>query len=223
MEEVKPSLSLSKYNCPFCHVYCPQEHFNIFWGNFKDARGHFLLNSLGIDIGGKKLSDYYVTHCSECNDYTFWYKDKMVYPLTLTVPDPSTDMPKQVKDVYDEAAGVFKYSPRAAAALLRLGIESLLSFLNTPGNNLNEMIGNIVKTGIPEELQQGLDTIRYYGNKGIHPGEIDLNQHQDDVNFLFELINMIVEELISRKKRIQKFYSGLPESIKNQIDKRDNA
>ncbi|MGP4060369.1 DUF4145 domain-containing protein [Halobacillus sp. H74] len=86
---------------------------------------------------------------------------------------------------------------------------------------LNEMIGELVKKEIPEHVQQGLDSIRVYGNEGIHPGEIDLNDDQDTVIFLFELINIMVEELIARKKKIKSFYSKLPPGKLKGINKRD--
>lgn len=85
------------------------------------------------------------------------------------------------------------------------------------------MIAELVKLDIPEHIQQGLDAIRVYGNEGIHAGEINLNDDQDTVMFLFGLINIMVEELISRKKKIKDFYSKLPVSKIKGIANRDKS
>ena len=42
---------------------------------------------------------------------------------------------------------------------------------------------------------------------------------KDDVLYLFDLFNMIVEELITRPKKINESYSKIPESIRKQIEK----
>lgn len=83
------------------------------------------------------------------------------------------------------------------------------------------MIGELVQKDIPEHIQQGLDAIRVYGNEGIHPGEIDLTDDESIVLFLFDLINIMVEELITKKKKIKSFYETLPAGKLQGIFNRD--
>lgn len=151
-------------------------------------------------------------------EYYFWEE---LYPTSSKTPKPSADMPKDIVEVYEEAKVVFPHSPRASTALLRLALQKLCIHLGQPGNNLNEDIKALVKAGLSPIAQQALDVVRVIGNNAVHPGHIDFNDKSETALKLFELINFIVEELITRPKEIAKIYSSLPESQKEQIKKRD--
>jgi hypothetical protein len=172
-----------------------------------------------------KAWDLYITVCTECERYAVWENGRMIFPFTSTLPEPAEDIPENVRMVYVEAAQVFKYSPRSSAALLRLAIEALLPQLpNYTINNkkLVGMIGELVAQGIPAHLQKALDSIRLYGNQGIHTAEI-IDEDDTEIGiFLFELINVIVKELITDKKKIDAFYSSFPASKLAAIAQRDN-
>jgi len=172
-----------------------------------------------------KSWDLWVSICTECNKYTIWENDRMIFPLEYELPQPIEGMPDDVKEIYEEAANVFKHSPRAAAALVRVGVEKLIpqlpGFTINPKHSINDMIGSLVQQGIPEHIQQGLDSIRLYGNQGAHPGEIDLNDNSETVEYLFELLNIMVEELITRNQKISTFFSKLPEAKRQSIVRRD--
>jgi len=49
----------------------------------------------------------------------------MIHPRKLTAPIPHSDMPDDVKEIYEEARNISDISPRAAAALLRVALEKL--------------------------------------------------------------------------------------------------
>lgn len=85
------------------------------------------------------------------------------------------------------------------------------------------MIHQLVQKDIPDHIQQGLDAIRIYGNDGIHSGEIVMGDNQETVEYLFELVNYMTEELITKKKKIKSFYEKLPLSKIESILKRDKA
>jgi len=55
----------------------------------------------------------------------------------------------------------------------------------------------------------------------VHPGEIDLNDTPEIAHNIFEMINFIVEDRISRPKHIKKLYERLPEGARGAIEKRD--
>jgi hypothetical protein len=46
-----------------------------------------------------------------------------------------------------------------------------------------------------------MDSIRVFGNEAVHPGKIQLDEPEEVALFLFELMNDIVEETISKPKR----------------------
>ncbi|MNC56860.1 hypothetical protein D3C75_1064830 [compost metagenome] len=74
---------------------------------------------------------------------------------------------------------------------------------------------------MPEEIQQALDIVRVIGNESVHPGEMDLRDDPDTVAHLFELVNFIVEERISRKLKISSLFSRLPVGKLKGIQDRD--
>jgi len=163
-----------------------------------------------------------VGRCDQCHEHTLWLKDTMVYPDTGTAPQPNPDLPAPVKETYLEAASIALKSPRGAAALLRLAIQVLCKELGEGGEKINKDIGELVKKGLPERVQQALDIVRVTGNNAVHPGQIDVDD-PDVVARLFELLNVIAEYCISMPNRIGNLYSALPQTALEQIQKRDGA
>lgn len=237
---VTPSIRTRSYSCPRCGVLCPQHHYKVGWNTspydelfiekkqFKMAASNkLLLNGNSVISSRKRVSlpwDLYISVCSECEKYTIWENEKVVFPFSTDMPDPEENMPEDVKQIYDEAAQVFQYSPRASAALLRLAIETLLiQHLCVKKDSINKMIAELVAKGTLPHIQRALDALRFYGNKGIHFGEIDLNDDQEKVQFLFILINMLVKELITKQIEIDNLYEALPESFRQNVEKRDTT
>jgi hypothetical protein len=95
--------------------------------------------------------------------------------------------------------------------------------LGEAGKNINDDIGALVSKGLPIEIQQALDFCRVVGNNAVHPGEIDLNDTPEVAHSLFSMINFIVEDRISRPKRVADLYSKLPEGARTAIAKRDST
>ncbi len=152
--------------------------------------------------------------------YYYWEK---LYPIASKAPEPSPDLPDDIIKIYKEASVVLPYSPRASAALLRLVLQKLCISLGLKGNNINEDIGELVKTGLSPKVQQALDTVRVIGNNAVHPGHIDVDDSPEIALTLFKLINFIVEEMITRPREIGEIYSTLPQSQLDQIRRRDGV
>ncbi|WP_051591058.1 DUF4145 domain-containing protein [Bacillus sp. UNC438CL73TsuS30] len=157
------------------------------------------LEDAALDLVNRQQQDETKTNDIESADYI----------------EPSNDMPDEVNQLYTEASLVVNHSPRSSAALLRLAIEKLIPLLegyNIQKRNLNTMIDDLVKTGIPKHIQQGLDAIRVYGNERIYSSAtIDLNDKLEDAIFLFELLDLTVYELITRRKKIASLLKKLPQ------------
>ena len=90
-----------------------------------------------------------------------------------------------------------------------------------PGKDLNKDIGRLVEKGLPDKIQQALDSVRVIGNESVHPGLIDLNDTPETANTLFLLINLIVEQLITHPKKVETIYETLPKGKLEGIEKRD--
>ncbi|GHO53748.1 DUF4145 domain-containing protein [Ktedonobacter robiniae] len=150
------------------------------------------------------------------------YRWKELYPIAL-VQQYARDMPKDIIEVYKEASAIFSHSPRASAALLRLALQKLCIHLGQPGKNLHDDIRALVEAGLSPKVQQAFDIVRIAGNNAVHPGEIDFNDDAKTVKTLFKLINFIVEEMITRPREIKKMYDTLPQTKRDEIEKRDRS
>lgn len=145
----------------------------------------------------------------------------MIVPAEAPVPPAHRDLPIECVSEYDEARSIVAISPRAAAALLRLATQKLMQALGEKGKNINDDIGKLVEKGLPTQVQQALDFCRVIGNNAVHPGEIELNDTPEIAHNLFNMINYIVEDRISRPKHIQFLYDQLPEDARKAVEKRD--
>jgi len=187
-----------------------------------------------IDANTSETVNYSIikARCLACHKVSYWLKkngsasssETLIYPeVLLDAPEPNTDMPEDIKQVYLEAAKIIKDSPRASAALSRLAIEKLTKKLIPNKNSLNERIAALVKKGLSKKIQQSLDIVRIIGNNAVHPGEIDLTDNSNMATSLLSLLNVIVEEQISTPKRIEQMYNDLPQGNLKSIQKRDQT
>ncbi|RZK35686.1 MAG: DUF4145 domain-containing protein [Hymenobacter sp.] len=146
----------------------------------------------------------------------------MVYPLFGSAPIPNADMPEDAKQDYEEARNIVATSPRGAAALLRLAVQKLCKHLGEPGENINTDIKNLVAKGLPEVVQQALDSVRVVGNNAVHPGQIDFTDNANVANCLFTMLNFICDNRITQPKMISQFYQAtVPVDTQGHINKRD--
>jgi hypothetical protein len=168
-----------------------------------------------------ELANLHVSSCYSCKAFSLWVADKLIYPEHTFVISPNEDMPPEIKSDFAEAASVVYYSPRGAAALLRLCIQKLTVHLGLKGKNLDDDIGSLVKKGLDARIQKALDVVRVIGNQAVHPGQIDLRDDKATASKLFSLVNVIVEATISTPKHIDAMFATLPDGALKAIEKRD--
>lgn len=165
-----------------------------------------------------------LTRCAHCGSVSIWMNEKLIYPPSLSAPQASQGLPADARVDYDEARAVEPISPRAAAALLRLCVEKLCHNLGGEGadqNSLNENIGKMVQNGLAKTVQQSLDIVRVTGNESVHPGQMDLLDDKDTVLVLFEIVNLIVQQMITTPAMVAATYAKLPEDKRKGIEDRD--
>lgn len=147
----------------------------------------------------------------------------MLYPAKVVAPAPHRDMPESCRADFEEAREIAARSPRGAAALLRLVVQKLCIALELPGKNINDDIGALVRRGLHSDIQRALDVVRVVGNNAVHPGEMSQDDHAEHVASLFNLVNMIVQQMISQPKEIQAMYEALPSGALKAIEKKRDA
>lgn len=178
--------------------------------------------------GDTHATEYWHCKCDHCEHNSVWLRygegeqdGRLIYPQLLSVPHGHEAMPEECLADFDEAREICDRSPRGAAALLRLCLQKLLVHLGGAGEHIDTDIKKLVATGLDSHVQQALDVIRVTGNNAVHPLEMNLEDDHDSVLVLFEMINFIVEERISRPLKTQDRFANLPEKARLAIEKRD--
>ncbi len=199
-----PTFRSKQFHCIHCGVYAKQE-----W------------NKLAFTTYSDQVSPISWCQCAHCSKMSYWFEEKMVIPATSPAPPAHIDTPQSILSEYNEARAIFGISPRAAVALLRLAIQKLMVELGEKGENINADIKSLVAKGLPIQVQQAFDYCRVVGNNAVHPGEINLNDSPEMGQHLFNMINFIVEDRITRPHHIAALYGKLPETAREAIEKRD--
>lgn len=95
--------------------------------------------------------------------------------------------------------------------------------LGEKGKNINDDIGALVKKGLGSDVQEALDTVRVIGNNAVHPGTIDLEDDVETAERLMELVNYVVDEMITRPARRKAMFAKVPPGAKEAIARRDGS
>ncbi len=175
------------------------------------------------DIQSVIPSSLSVATCASCEEISLWVNRSLIYPKKTSISQPNSDMDEDIKSLYHEAATIFLDSPKGATALLRLALQKLLKQLGEGGENINVDIKTLVSKGLSPKIQQALDIVRVVGNSAVHPGQIDLDDNSEIAFKLFQILNFIADEMITKPKELEKLYQDvIPASTKEHIKQRDN-
>lgn len=209
---------LDAFVCPHCKAYAQQDWTWISPPN--SGPNPDTHSAHGRPFHWRSL---YRTQCRMCAGFTILdgKNDNIIFPRAVFGPAPNRDLTDVLKHDFDEARLIASDSPRGAAALLRLLVQKLCKELGEKGADLNTDIGNLVKRGVPIEVQKSLDAVRVIGNNAVHPGEIALDDDIQTVEALMKLINLIALRLITEPKQVDHVYALIPESKREAIDRRD--
>lgn len=212
MEYVTPKFNKDRFTCPHCNTVAHQ-----LWANHIRANKEISTSKSAQDYYIKYsyyLSDLKSAKCEYCDKYSLWIKEKMIYPRKANVPEPNEDMPESVKKDYVEASKIVNDSPRSACALLRVALEKLMIELGYKKGNLYEKINNFVGEDKGSDLEHSLTSVRVIGNDCVHSGVLDIKDNKPVAVALFNIINYIIEDTITKKRKIDEIYNIIPDSKK---------
>ena len=200
-----PISNTKSFKCPHCYCYSTMQYKEV----------HFTDDPSTIEDGNKRYkTGVIVARCDNCGGKIIWNDGPYVYP-NMSPEEANEDMPESVLELYNEAGAILRISPRAACALLRLAVERLCNILGENKNKLDENIASLAKKGLADDIIRQLDILRVIGNKAVHPGTIDLDVDNPFVAYqLMQVLNSIVQRLITESKRTDFLYSKLPENSK---------
>ena len=222
-EYCMPELDKKAFNCPHCGAFANHRWYSLMFNKY-DTKVIFSNNNGPISRSKDIIlldDNFRASKCDHCEKLALWKDLKIIYPRSITVESPNPDMPEVAKGLYMESAQILQDSPRASAALLRLALQEILNKVVKGGknNDINENI-RILSQQEDETTQKALDLIRLKGNDAVHCGEKKIEE--ETAEYMFNLINIIVQKIISDKKRIYDSYNNIPESKKKSIERRDS-
>jgi len=229
-KQITPALNMASFTCPHCGAHANQtwHQLNIGGPTLRMGGARVDVNrepSISGSVSGQYQIDFLVnlnlTLCFSCKRCAIWVFDKIVWPATSLIITPEEDIPADVRTDFLEAAAIVDTSPRGAAALLRLAVERLMPHLDAEAKNINASIGLLVAKGLDPKIQKALDVLRVIGNEAVHPGQIDLKDDKTTALKLFDLVNIIVQALITTPKQINSMFDSLPPNALDGIQKRD--
>lgn len=190
---------------------------------FERVRAKLLFIDDETDYGDKpQVHNLFLSECYNCKKWAVWVNEDLVYPSKKYGALPNQDLPEPIRAVVDEARQILDCSPKGAAALLRLAVQMLCIHLGKPGKDLNADIAALVTEGLNPIVQKSLDVVRVIGNESVHAGTIDLNDDRETAVRLFDLINIICEQMITQPRQVEELYQKLPETKREAVAKRDS-
>jgi hypothetical protein len=167
------------------------------------------------------LMNLNISRCYNCKEISVWCHEQIIYPASKVDIQPNKDLPAHIKKLFEEAREIVESSPRGAAAILRLCIQHLCKELGESGKNIDKDIASLVAKGLNPLVQKALDVVRVIGNESVHPGEIDLDDNRGTALQLFNVVNLITEQMITHPKQVEAMYSSLPEGKLQGIEQRN--
>lgn len=162
--------------------------------------------------------------CMTCQKISVWMFGKLTFPAPMEF-SPPTDLPEECLSDFTEACAVAPHSARAGAALMRSCLENLLKKVTGKDNPSDAIKKLVAEKQCDKTIQEAMDYVRVVGNKALHNAN-EIPMLADDTGYHFEtlvsLIGYIVDDQITRPKKIKNVYSTLPETERTRIDRRDN-
>jgi len=219
------------FNCPNCGAFAKQTWFEL--SLQVPNTGQYLSTNDRIDRADRSLrglpepiSSWAQAECAACHRFSTWRRSTLIYPRSNTLPLAHADMPEDVVDLYNEARDVAAVSKRAGAAMARATLEKLLRVLLE--NDKDQLIDLIdqVEPLVDMSTADLLMYVRHVGNSALHVKDAPdaaLVLVLDDgteaaMNALFETVNRLVEQLISRPAQTALLTNSVPVTVKAKVE-----
>lgn len=150
---------------------------------------------------------YLFTQCNNCSKFSLnilvnndLETVKTIYPHENELNE---NVPKEIKDAFDEALKVKKISKYAFLILIRRALELITKEQNAVGYHLSTRIINLGNKGVlPEKIAEMANLIRLLGNDSVHESDIGIND--SDLNILEDFFVAIVDYIYCINLKIER-------------------
>lgn len=144
---------------------------------------------------------------------------RLVHPFNVARTVPS-EVPKEIRKDFSEAASVLPISEKASAALSRRCLQNLLTDQGYKKKNLNDQIEDALKD-LPKRIGENLDAIRVIGNYAAHPIKhkstgfiVDVEREEaswtlDVLEDLFEYYYVQPKRAAEKRKKLDQKLKGI--------------
>mgnify|MGYP003361758233 CR=1 FL=1 len=181
-----------------------------------------ILKKDSINFHAFAIAGLVASQCDNCDELCLWRNGEIAYPSVATILPPN-DLPEECLADFQEAVVVRNGSPRAGAALLRACLEKLLMKI-TGKDNPSEAIRLIAQAGADPTVIKSMEILRITGNKALHGYAIAADgDNAASFSSLVELISLIIEERITRPKRVEQLYNNLPKEEREKADRKNGT
>jgi hypothetical protein len=92
-------------------------------------------------------------------------------------------------------------------------VEKLISHLGEK-ESIIDNIDNLKNRGLDAKFQTALLSVRMIGEEAVEPGQIDPGDGEETALVLFDLLNLIVDTLITQPRMVDEILLKLPGSKK---------
>jgi len=204
VDYLPPRFNEEGFHCPHCGVYSRQDWYEV------SLEEKLALEDITPD---ENIS---LCRCENCSKHSIWIDEKMIYPLSSSAPIPQGDMPDEVRNDFMEARNIVDASPRSATALLRVALQKLIWYLDEGGEAVDDNIENLKRKGLDDKIQKALNSVRVIGDEAVPPGQIDPKDDTETAMILFNLVNLVVDSLITQPRKVDEILEKLPNSKKEE-------
>lgn len=241
-----PQIDSPRFSCPACSALASQEWKRIIYQPMGWGKSTGYLSIFDISPADEEYlnpeqeigTEWSASRCAACGNHSLWIGDRLAYPMPssdeLGVPEPNSDLPKPVKELYLEAAAVLPHSKRASAALCRAALEMLAKHLTPNLDKKVQLDGRLIALtkGESTGLDKLLQVIRHVGNKALHGADESDNSvtaflHDSSTpqiaGLFFVALNDLAYEHITRARLQQEAYDALPQGVRANFETKVEA
>jgi hypothetical protein len=255
-QNMEPQLGAESFSCPHCNAVADQDWYSLFLKPENATEVVVLtLEALMLAKGSEsdqfvqrlkdnvlayeyqehprnlkvKLLNLHVSRCYNCQGFTVWVRDRLVFPikgiepldiieadfrqveedvqeLEDNVPESDEHVQASVEEVeeasedFEEAAAILNKSPRGAAALIRICIQNMMPLMKETGKNLDENISSLVRKGLEVEIQQAMDVLQVIRRNPGQEGDVDLRDETAIATRMLESLKEILERRMLKNR-----------------------